>query len=51
MIQSLARRADVEEESNLEELAGFLKRMGKNTKQGAIGVVFNDAIHFITDFK
>jgi hypothetical protein len=50
MIQSLAKRADVEDEKKLTELAGFLKLMGKKTKQGAIAVVFNDAIHFISKY-
>jgi hypothetical protein len=50
MIQSLAKRADVENEEKLEELAQFLKLMGKKTKQGAVAVVFNNAIHFITKF-
>jgi hypothetical protein len=50
MIQSLAKRADVENEDKLEELARFLKLMGKKTKQGAIAVVFNDAIHFIKKY-
>ena len=51
MIQSLAKRADVENPYKLEELAQFLKLMGKKTKQGAIAVVFNDAIHFITKYE
>lgn len=50
MIQSLAKRADVENAEKLEQLAQFLKLMGKKTKQGAIAVVFNDAIHFITKY-
>ena len=50
MIQSLAKRADVEDESKLKELALFLKRMGAKTQQGAVGVVFNNAIHFITKY-
>jgi hypothetical protein len=50
MIQSLAKRADVENEEKLEKLARFLKLMGKKTKQGAIAVVFNDAIHFIKKY-
>lgn len=50
MIQSLAKRADVEDETKLEQLAQFLKMMGKKTKQGAIAVVFNDAIHFISKY-
>ena len=28
----------------------ILKRMGKQTNQGAIAVVFNDAMHFITKY-
>lgn len=50
MIQSLAKRADVEDEKKISELAAFLKRMGKTTKQGAVAVVFNNAIHFISDY-
>jgi hypothetical protein len=50
MIQSLAKRADVENPEKLEELARFLKLMGKSTKQGAIAVVFNDAIHYIRKY-
>lgn len=51
MIQSLAKRADVEKPENVERLAEFLNRMGKETKQGAVAVVFNDSIHFITKFE
>jgi hypothetical protein len=50
MIQSLAKREDVEDHAKLGELATFLKRMGKTTKQGAVGVVFNNAIHFISNY-
>jgi len=50
MIQSLAKRVDVEDEKKLAELAEFLKLMGKKLKQGAIAVVFNDAIHFISKY-
>lgn len=50
MIQSLAKREDIENEDVVAELAAFLKSMGKRTKQGAIGVVFNDGIHFITKY-
>jgi hypothetical protein len=50
MIQSLAKRADVEDEKKLEELGAFLKLMGKKTRQGAIAVVINDAIHYITKY-
>lgn len=50
MIQSLARREDVENPAKIRELASFLKRMGKTTKQGAVAVVFNNAIHFISNY-
>jgi len=50
MIQSLARREDVEDPAKISELADFLKRMGKTTKQGAVAVVFNNAIHYITNY-
>lgn len=50
MIQSLAKRADVENEEKLTQLGEFLKLMGKKTKQGAVAVVFNDAMHFITQY-
>ena len=33
MIQSLAKREDVEDQAKIRELAKFLKRMGKTTKQ------------------
>jgi hypothetical protein len=51
MIQSLAKRADAEDEAKLSELAAFLKLMGKKTKQGAIAIVFNDAMHLITKYN
>ncbi len=50
MIQSLAKREDVEDPAKIGELASFLKRMGKKTKQGAVAVVFNNAIHFISNY-
>ncbi len=50
MIQCLAKRDDVEKSENIEELAAFLKYMGKTTKQGAVAIVFNNAIHFISDY-
>lgn len=51
MIQSLAKRVDIENAAKLEELAAFLKLMGKKTKQGAIAVVFNDAMHFVQKYE
>ena len=50
MIQSLAKRGDVEDEAKIGELANFLKRMGKTTKQGAVAVILNNSIHFISKY-
>ena|SRR5688500_17389564 len=50
MIQSLAKRVDVEDAAKLSQLGDFLKLMGKKTKQGAIAVILNDAIHFISKY-
>lgn len=50
MIQSLAKREDVENQAKIDALANFLKRMGKSTKQGAVAVIVNNAIHFISKF-
>ena len=35
----------------LAKLLRFVKRMGRETKQEAVGLVLNAAIHFITDFR
>lgn len=51
MIQSLAKRAAVENIANLEELVAFAKRMGKTLNQACVGLVFNDVFHEITDFS
>ncbi len=51
MIQSLAKREDVENPAKLEELSRFLKLMGDETKQGAVAVVFNDTLHLITKYR
>lgn len=51
MIQSLAKRIDTEDLKKVEELGKFCKEMGKDLKQKSIGVIFNDAIHFIQDFS
>lgn len=51
MIQSLAKRAAVENIANLEEMVVFSKRMGKALNQACVGLVFNDVFHEITDFS
>ncbi len=50
MIQSLAKRDDVDDPEKIGQLANFLKRMGKTTKQGAVAVIFNNAIHYISNY-
>lgn len=50
MIQSLAKRNDVEDEAKLVLLAKFCQRLGKETNQGAVAVVINDAIHYISKY-
>ncbi len=51
MIQSLVKRAVLEDAAKLLELSNFLKRMGRETRQGAVAVVINDAIHFISNYE
>lgn len=50
MIQSLALREDVADPEKVAELGSFLKRMGKTTRQAAVAVVINNAIHFISNY-
>lgn len=50
MIESYVSRADLEDEKKLTELLKFAKRMGKETRQAAIGLVINNVFHEITDY-
>jgi hypothetical protein len=50
MVQSLARREDVEDPEKLHQLSEFCKKLGRETKQGAVGLVLNDAMHYITKY-
>ena len=51
MIESYVDRSDLEDPTKLAELLRFIKRMGKKTKQAAVGLVINSVFHEITDFK
>lgn len=50
MIQSLAKRSDVEDDSKTMQLANFCKKMGRETHQGAVAIAFNEAIHYMEHF-
>jgi hypothetical protein len=50
MVQAIARRSDVENVDKLKKLGAFLRLLGKETKQGAVAVVLNDAIHFVSKY-
>ena len=51
MIQSLAQRADVEDQRKLRLLLDFAKRMGQATNQACVAISINDVIHFISDYN
>lgn len=44
-------RSDIENRRKLAELLRFIKRMGRETNQAAVGLVINTIFHAITDFK
>ena len=50
MIECYAQRSDVEDSEKLTELLAFMKRMGKETNQAAVGLVVNSVFHEIKDF-
>jgi hypothetical protein len=50
LIESYVARAALEDRRRLNQLVGFMKRMGRETKQAAVAVVINDVFHEITDF-
>lgn len=52
LIESYVRnRSDLEDRAKLAELLRFIKRMGRETKQQAVGLVINSVFHAITDFS
>ncbi len=44
-------RSDLEDRAKLSELLAFIKRMGRETKQKAVGLIINSVFHEITDFR
>jgi hypothetical protein len=50
LVHSYARGGDAADEEKLVELAKFLHRMGKTTKQGEVAVVIGDVFHRIRKF-
>jgi hypothetical protein len=51
MIESYVQRADLENREKLFSLLDFVKRMGRETRQAAVGLVVNSVFHEITDFS
>ncbi len=51
LVHSYARGGDAVAEEELLDLAKFLHRMGKKTKQGEVAVVIGDVLHRIRKFK
>ncbi|HEV3261014.1 MAG TPA: hypothetical protein VG013_29455 [Gemmataceae bacterium] len=50
LIESYVSREALEDKRRLNQLVGFMKRMGRETKQAAVAVVINDVFHEITVF-
>lgn len=50
LIESYVSREALEDRNRLNQLVGFMKRMGRETKQHAMAVVINDVFHEITEF-
>jgi len=50
LIESYVERSRLVDEGNLNDLLAFAKRMGRETRQKAVGLIINDVFHEITDF-
>jgi hypothetical protein len=50
LIESYVSREALEDKNRLNQLVGFIKRMGRETKQAAVAVVINDVFHEISEF-
>ncbi len=51
LIESYVRRADLDDRGKLTNLLRFLKRLGRETNQAAVGLVINSVFHEITDYR
>jgi hypothetical protein len=50
LVHSYATPTDVQDEKKMHQLAVFLHRMGKRTRQGEVAVVINGVFHPIESF-
>jgi hypothetical protein len=50
LIESYVERSRLVDEAILQQLLAFAKRMGRETRQKAVGLIINDVFHEITDF-
>lgn len=50
LIECYAKRPDVEDRGKLTDLLKFIKRMGRETRQAAVGLVVNSVFHEITEW-
>jgi hypothetical protein len=50
MIESYADRSRVEDPARLGQLVDFARRMGRETRQAAVGIVIGDVLHLIRRF-
>jgi hypothetical protein len=50
LLESYVARQDAEDEDKLKKLVDFLKNMGEETNQEAVGVVIDDTFHLIRKF-
>jgi hypothetical protein len=51
LVESYVSRESLEDERRLTTLVQFIKRMGRDTRQKAVGLIVNDVFHGITNFK
>ena len=51
LVESYVGRTDLENEEKLRELLEFVKRLGKETNQAAVGLIINNVFHEITDYR
>ena len=50
LVQSYTDRSNIEDRKKLIELLRFIKRMGRETDQEAVGLIVNQVFHGIMDF-
>ena len=50
LIESYVVREALVDKNRLNQLVGFMKRMGRETKQASVAVVINDVFHEVTEY-